>query len=91
MEISSNFQLLDTKRIGTVEFSDFATAVSTITKGTISEQISCKFHGIFNLFIYLVSFKLYDGDSDSKISRDEFESARMVMINLLIRNKQIGD
>ena len=34
-------------------------------------------------------FNLYDGDGDSKISRDEFESARSVMITLLMRNKAV--
>lgn len=79
--------MLDKKRIGSVDFQDFATAISTITKGTISEQISCEyFPTICNS---LVCFNLYDGDSDSKISRDEFESARMVMISLLLRNKTL--
>jgi len=70
------FKLLDKKKNGSIEFSEYANALSILCKGSLEEQMN-------------MCFKLYDGDNDDHISKDEFEYARTVMYSLLLRNREI--
>jgi Ca2+-binding EF-hand superfamily protein len=77
--------LLDKDRTGMIDVTDYVSTLSIVLLGTPEERIQCELYilGEFseNILILSVSFRLFDGDVDGFISKDEYEYA----LNLLQR------
>eukprot|EP01117_Protostelium_nocturnum_P013727 TRINITY_DN5156_c0_g1_i1.p1 TRINITY_DN5156_c0_g1~~TRINITY_DN5156_c0_g1_i1.p1 ORF type:complete len:972 (+),score=312.76 TRINITY_DN5156_c0_g1_i1:230-3145(+) len=62
LDLAILFKLLDKQRSGTIDVMDYIATLSIILLGTEEERVS-------------LSFRLFDGDCDGFISKDEYEYA----------------
>jgi len=68
------FKLLDRKLTGSIDINEYVTNLDIIRNGTTEEYVE-------------LSFRLYDGDNDGYISRDEYDCALNTLYGLLHSEK----